>query len=159
MGCGINEKVKEGVRRRARRAARACSFNRRIIICVLNHQHFSGRRGDVMSEQINAGQTKESETHASGLLLSVEPLQASAQLNASDDNADTGGSGEKDTSDDAGADTDGTDASGSDTDLTDALGADTDGSDAADTDGTDSGSTDSDGSDSGGVLKIDSADA
>jgi hypothetical protein len=110
-----------------------------------------------MSEQINSEPTAERETPASGLLLSVEPLQASAQLNASDDNADTGGSGVKDTSDDAGTDADSSDASGGDTDLTDALGADTDGSDAADTDGSDN--SDSDGSDSGGTLKIDSADA
>ncbi|HEX8129862.1 MAG TPA: hypothetical protein VF527_12230 [Pyrinomonadaceae bacterium] len=112
-----------------------------------------------MSEQINSGQIEENETTGSGLLLSVEPLQASAQLNASDDNADTGGSGEKDTSDDAGTDTDGSDTSGADTDLTDALGVDTDGSDAADSDGSDSGSTDSDGSDSGATIKIDSKDA
>jgi cobalamin biosynthesis protein CobT len=112
-----------------------------------------------MSEQINSGQIEERETPGSGLLLSVEPLQASAQLNASDDNADTGGSGVKDTSDDAGADTDGSDTSGTDTDLTDALGADTDGSDAADTDGSDSDSSDSDGSDSGASIKIDSKDA
>ena len=108
-----------------------------------------------MSEQINSGQIEErEEMPASGLLLSVEPLQASAQLNASDDNADTGGSGEKDTSDDAGADADGSDTGGTDTDLTDALGADTDGSDAADTDGSDSDSSDSDAS-----IKIDSKDA
>jgi hypothetical protein len=100
-----------------------------------------------MSEQINSGQIEERETPASGLLLSVEPLQASAQLNASDDNADTGGSGGKDVSDDAGADTDGSDKSGADTDLTDALGADTDGSDAADSDGSDTLTADSDGSD------------
>ena len=113
-----------------------------------------------MSEQINSGQIDERvETPASGLLLSVEPLQASAQLNASDDNADTGGSGEKDTSDDAGADADGSDTGGTDTDLTDALGADTDGSDASDSDSSDSDSSDSDSSDSGGTLKIDSADA
>ncbi|HZH30106.1 MAG TPA: hypothetical protein VEY11_05040 [Pyrinomonadaceae bacterium] len=113
-----------------------------------------------MSEQINSGQTTErDESNASGLLLSVEPLQSSAQLNAGDDNADTGGSGVKDTSDDAGTDTDSSDTSGADTDLTDALGADTDGSDAADSDGSDTLSTDSDGSDSGGTLKIDSADA
>lgn len=105
-----------------------------------------------MSEQINSGQTQESEqTPGSGLLLSVEPLQASAQLNASDDNADTGGSGVKDTSDDASADADGSDTSGADTDLTDALGADTDGSDAD--------ASDSDSSDSGATLKIDSKDA
>jgi len=110
-----------------------------------------------MSEQINSEQTKERETPASGLLLSVEPLQASAQLNASDDNADTGGSGDVDTSDDAGTDTDGSDTSGADTDLTDSLGADTDGSDAADADGSDS--SDSDGSDSGATIKIDSKDA
>ena len=104
-----------------------------------------------MSEQINSGQIEERETPDSGLLLSVEPLQASAQLNASDDNADTGGSGEKDTSDDAGTDADGTDTSGTDTDLTDALGADTDGSDGtADADGTD---------DSDSSLKIDAKDA
>jgi len=111
-----------------------------------------------MSEQINTGLTGErDDANASGLLLSVEPLQASAQLNASDNNADTGGSGVKDTADDAGTDADGTDTSGADTDLTDALGVDTDGSDAADTDGSDSG--DSDGSDSGGMLTIDSKDA
>jgi hypothetical protein len=110
-----------------------------------------------MSEQINSGQAKESEqTPDSGLLLSVEPLHASAQLNASDDNADTGGSGEKDTSDDAGADADGSDTSGADTDLTDALGADTDGSD---TDSSDSDSSDSDSSDSGASIKIDGKDA
>lgn len=103
-----------------------------------------------MSEQINSGQIEErDEAAASGLLLSVEPLQASAQLNASDDNADTGGSGEKDTSDDAGADTDGSDTSGADTDLTDSLGADTDGSD----------NSDSDSSDSGGTMTIDSKDS
>ncbi len=113
-----------------------------------------------MSEQINSGQIEESENAAaSGLLLSVEPLQASAQLSASDDNADTGGSGEKDISDDAGSDADGSDTSGADTDLTDALGADTDGSDAADTDSSDSDSSDSDSSDSGGTLRIDSKDA
>jgi hypothetical protein len=113
-----------------------------------------------MSEQINSGQTNESEqTPGSGLLLSVEPLQASAQLNASDDNADTGGSGVKDTSDDASIDADGSDTSGTDTDLTDALGADTDGSDAADTDGSDSDSSDSDSSDSDASIKIDGKDA
>lgn len=120
-----------------------------------------------MSEQINSGQIEERETPASGLLLSVEPLQASAQLNASDDNADTGGSGGKDISDDAGTDADGSDTSGTDTDLTDSLGADTDGSDAADTDGSDasdtdgsdSDSSDSDSSDSGATIKIDSKDA
>ncbi len=107
-----------------------------------------------MSEQINSGQVEESETSTSGLLLSVEPLQAGAQLNASDDNADTGGSGEKDTSDDASADADGRDESGTkgaDTDLTDTLGADTDGSD--DTADADS----SDGSDA--EIKIDGKDA
>ncbi|HZH91068.1 MAG TPA: hypothetical protein VEX70_10685 [Pyrinomonadaceae bacterium] len=113
-----------------------------------------------MSEQINSGQIQErEETNASGLLLSVEPLQASAQLSASDDNADTGGSGEKDTSDDAGTDADGSDAGGADTDLTDALGAETDGSDAADADGSDADSSDSDDSDSGATIKIDSKDA
>jgi len=115
-----------------------------------------------MSEQINSGQSEEHvETPASGLLLSVEPLQASAQLNASDDNADTGGSGERDTSDDAGTDADGSDTSGTDTDLTDALGADTDSSDtdSSDSDSSDSDSSDSDGSDAGEMLKIDSKDA
>ena len=104
-----------------------------------------------MSEQINSGQTneREAESPASGLLLSVEPLRASAQLNASDDNADAGGSGEKDTSDDA-SDTDSSDAGGADTDLTDALGAETDGSDAADADGSDSDSAE---------IKIDGRDA
>ena len=91
-----------------------------------------------MSEHINSGQIEESEMPISGLLLSVEPLQAAggAQLNASDDNADTGGAGEKDTSDDTSADADSSDDSGTtkgaDTDLTDALGADTDGSDDSD---------------------------
>ena len=112
-----------------------------------------------MSEQINSGQIEErNETPASGLLLSVEPLQASAQLSASDDNADTGGSGDRDISD-AGTDTDGSDTSGADTDLTDALGADTDGSDAADSDGSDSAGSDSDGSDSSATIKIDRTDS
>jgi hypothetical protein len=113
-----------------------------------------------MSEQINSGQTTErDETNASGLLLSVEPLQASAQLNAGDDNADTGGSGVKDTSDDAGADTDSSDTSGADTDLTDALGADTDGSDAADSDGSDTLTADSDNSDAASDSQFVTAEA
>ena len=88
-----------------------------------------------MSEQINSGQVEESETSTSGLLLSVEPLQAAARLNASDGNADTGGAGEKDTADDASADADSSDesgAKGADTDLTDTLGSDADGSDDSD---------------------------
>jgi hypothetical protein len=109
-----------------------------------------------MSEQINSEQTTERETPDSGLLLSVEPLQASAQLSASDDNADTGGSGEKDTSDDAGTDTDGSDTSGADTDLTDALGADTDGSDA---DATGSKFVTAESDTPRATIKIDSTDA
>ncbi len=107
-----------------------------------------------MSEQINSGQVEESEISTSGLLLSVEPLQAGAQLDASDGKADTGGAGEKDTSDDTSADADGSDESGTkgaDTDLTDALGADSDGSDdTADADGSD---------DSDAEIKIDGKDA
>ena len=101
-----------------------------------------------MSEQINAGHMEERETPASGLLLSVEPLQASAQLDAagSDGNADTGGAGEKDTSDDATSDADTSDGSGADTDMTDALGAGTDNSD-------------SDSSDSDASITIDSKNA
>ena len=98
-----------------------------------------------MSEQINSGQVDEQTTpEASGLLLSVEPLQASAQLHASDDSSDT-------LSDDA-SDTDSSDSTkGADTDLTDTLGADTDGSDgSADADGTD---------DSDSSIKIDTKDA
>ena len=92
-----------------------------------------------MSEQINSGRVTESEISPSGLLLSVEPLGASEQLDASDGNADTGGAGEKDTSDDT--------TQGTDTDLTDSLGADTDGSDdTADADGSD---------DSDAEIKID----
>lgn len=113
-----------------------------------------------MSEQINSGQGEEQATpEASGLLLSVEPLQASAGLNASDGSGILGDTNkDTDTSDDAGSDTgddasdaDGSDTSGADTDLTDTLGADTDGSDgAADADGTD---------DSDSSIKIDTKDA
>jgi len=93
-----------------------------------------------MSEQINSGRVTESEISTSGLLLSVEPLGASAQLDASDGNADTGGAGEKDTSDDT--------TQGTDTDLTDSLGADADGGsdDTGDTDSSD---------DSDAEIKID----
>jgi hypothetical protein len=107
-----------------------------------------------MSEQINSGQVDEQATpEASGLLLSVEPLQASAQLSASDDSGILG-----DKSDDAGSqtgddasDADGSDTSGADTDLTDTLGTDTDGSDgSADADGTD---------DSDSSIKIDTKEA
>jgi hypothetical protein len=119
-----------------------------------------------MSEQINSGQVDEPGTpEASGLLLSVEPLQASAGLSATDgsdthqdgsDSAshDGGTDGGSDSSDADGSDTkgtDGSDSTGADTDLTDALGADTDGSDgSADADGTD---------DSDSSIKIDSKDA
>lgn len=88
-----------------------------------------------MSEQVNPVPAEERES-SSGLLLSVEPLEKSHKLYATDttdDGAD---------SDVTGADTDATDKS--DTDGTDS--SDTDGTDAADSDGTDSGS-DSDGSD------------
>lgn len=103
-----------------------------------------------MSEQINSGQVEGTETSASGLLLSVEPLQASAQLDASDGNADTGGPGEKDTSDESGTDVDSSDESGADTDLTDALGAEKDTSDDT---------ADADSSDDNATIKIDSKDA
>jgi hypothetical protein len=115
-----------------------------------------------MSEQINSGQAEEQEVSTSGLLLSVEPLAASATINASDGNADTGGSGEKDTSDDSGADTDSSDSEGADTDLTDALGADG-GSDTSDSDssdgGSDAGSEGKDHSDDASTITIDSKDA
>ena len=119
-----------------------------------------------MSEQINSGQVEEQQEQQSGLLLSVEPLQQQGgmKLSAGDDNADTGGSGVKDTGDDAGggdsSDADGSDTKGSDTDLTDTLGAGTDGSDdASDTDGSDgSGSDGADHSDDASIT-IDSKDS
>jgi hypothetical protein len=124
-----------------------------------------------MSEQINSGQVEEQQEQQSGLLLSVEPLQQQGgmKLSAGDDNADTGGSGVKDTGDDAGSDdagggdssdADGSDTKGADTDLTDTLGADTDGSDgSSDTDGSDgSGSDGADHSDDASI-KIDSKDS
>jgi len=95
-----------------------------------------------MPEQINSGQLGEQETSTSGLLLSVEPLHESGQLNASD-TADT------DASDDTTADADGSDEKGADTDLTDALGNDA-GSDADSSDAN----ADTDSSDT--TLKIDS---
>lgn len=88
-----------------------------------------------MSEQVNPVPAEETES-SSGLLLSVEPLENSHKLYATD------------TVDD-GADSD---VTGADTDTTDK--SDSDGTDSPDTDGTDAGSdsdgtdtTDSDGSD------------
>jgi len=78
-----------------------------------------------MSEQIKAEQVEN--TEASGLLLSVEPLEKPVALHATDDT-------------DAGADR-------GDSDASDSLGGDSDGSDASDADGTDGG--DSDGTDGG----------
>lgn len=122
-----------------------------------------------MSEQINSGRVEEQQEQQSGLLLSVEPLQPEGgmKLSAGDDNADTGGSGVKDTGDDAGgghdgggddsSDADGSDTSGADTDLTDSLGADTDGSDASGRDGG-SGGSGADHSDDASIT-IDSKDS
>lgn len=102
-----------------------------------------------MSEQVDPGQIEEKEAPASGLLLSVTPLQGNEQYSAKqrgNDNTDL-----TDTLSDAGTDADGTDESdrdiidGSDADGTDAEGTDTDGTDIlGDSDNTDrSGDTDS----------------
>src|SRR4051812_45439135 len=115
-----------------------------------------------MSEQVNPVPAEERES-SSGLLLSVEPLEKSAKLYATDtvdggadgdvtgsdtdltdsgdsDGTDSGGSliGDSD-----GSDSDATGASDADgSDVTDkvkgALGMDSDGSDSVDADGTDS---------------------
>jgi hypothetical protein len=114
-----------------------------------------------MSEQVNPVPAEERET-SSGLLLSVEPLEKSTKLYATDtvdggaDSDVTGADTDTTDSSDAdgtdllsdsdgtdGSDSDGTDASDADgSDLTDkvkdALGMDSDGSDSVDADGTDS---------------------
>jgi hypothetical protein len=80
----------------------------------------------IMSEQTNPAYADDMEAPASGLLISVEPLQGVPQYKAA-------APGDTDTD---GTDTaDGTD--GSDTDGTDDAGSDSDGVDAADADGTD----------------------
>jgi hypothetical protein len=115
-----------------------------------------------MSEQVNPVPAEERES-SSGLLLSVEPLEKSATLHATDtvdggadadvtgadtdttDGSDADGTDLLSDSDgtDGGGDSDGTDASDADgSDLTDkvkdALGMDSDKSDTVDADGTDS---------------------
>lgn len=94
-----------------------------------------------MSEQVNPVPAEEREA-SSGLLLSVESLEKSSKLYATD-TADAGAD-----SDVTGADTDTTDKS--DTDGTDM--SDADGTDAVDSDGTDAGG-DSDGSDVTETIK------
>jgi hypothetical protein len=86
-----------------------------------------------MSDQMNPEQVERNE--ASGLLLSVEPMDGATTLRATDDT-------------DAGAD-------GGDTDTTDSLGGDSDGTDASDADGTDGGGDDSDATDGGEADGID----
>jgi hypothetical protein len=108
-----------------------------------------------MSEQINSGQVEEQKTpEASGLLLSVDPLEPrSLKLSAGDDSGiDKSTDGGADTGDES-SDSDGSDSS--DTDLTDSI---SDGSDTGDGSGD---SSDSDGSDDSGLteIKIDSKDA
>lgn len=102
-----------------------------------------------MSEQVNPVPAEESEP-SSGLLLSVEPLEKSSQLYATD-TADAGAD-----ADVTGADTDTTDKSDADgTDMSDGDGTDTsdaDGTDAVDSDGTDAGG-DSDGTDATEKIK------
>jgi hypothetical protein len=114
-----------------------------------------------MSEQVNPVPAEERES-SSGLLLSVEPLEKSATLHATDtvdggadadvtgadadtaDKSDTDGTDLLSDSDGTdGGDSDGTDASDADgSDLTDkvkeAVGMDSDKSDTVDADGTDS---------------------
>lgn len=80
-----------------------------------------------MSEQVNPVPAEEREP-SSGLLLSVEPLETSTKLYATDT---TDGGADSDVT---GADTDTTDAS--DADGTDLL-SDSDGTDASDADGSD----------------------
>ena len=110
-----------------------------------------------MSEQTNLGRPEERE--GSGLLLSVEPLRAGAELNADadsdksdalggDESADgtdligdradgTDEAGDSDGSDLLGGDSDASDAKGGDSDGTDLLGGDSDSSDRVDADGSD----------------------
>src|SRR5437763_15954750 len=90
-----------------------------------------------MSEEIRSGQVEEQTAQGSGLLLSVDPLQASPPLSAKEgDNVDSDTDG-TDKTGDAG-DSDGTDTSDSDgTDTSDTDGTDGDGTDGTDGDGTD----------------------
>ena len=110
-----------------------------------------------MSEQTNLGRPEERE--GSGLLLSVEPLRAGAELNAdadSDKSDALGGdesgernhllrgrgggtdeAGDSDGSDLLGGDSDASDAKGGDSDGTDLLGGDSDRSDRVDAGGSD----------------------
>ena len=92
-----------------------------------------------MSEQINSGQVDEQKTaEASGLLLSVEPLeQRSMKLSAGDDSSDTSNDGGSDTGDDSSSDAGDDTGTSTDTDLTDALGGDDSGDDSSDSDGSD----------------------
>src|ERR1044072_4235391 len=87
-----------------------------------------------MADNLQPDAGEQREESSSGLLLSVDPLQATNnyKLAGDDDGSDKGGL----LGDDA------SDSDGSDSDL---LGGDDDGSDASDADGTDKG--DSDGSD------------
>lgn len=103
-----------------------------------------------MSEELrSSGQVEEQETHKSGLLLSVDPLQPHTTLSAKEgDNIDSDTDG-TDTRGDAGDSdtTDGGDSDGTDTDFDGSDAVDTDGTDKlVDTDGTDAG-TDADGTD------------
>jgi hypothetical protein len=99
-----------------------------------------------MSEQDNSLRAEESEATASGLLLSVEPVEGGEKYYAQKGDGTDTDTDLADTSD--ATDSDGTDTS--DTDGTDAAEGDgtdgTDGSLSADTDGTDD-SSDSDGTD------------
>jgi hypothetical protein len=96
-----------------------------------------------MSEEVrSSGHVEEQETHNSGLILSIDPLQPHTSLSAKEgDNIDS--------------DTDGTDTTGDagDSDTTD--GGDSDGSDASDADGTDA--ADADGTDK--LVDADGTDA
>ena len=102
-----------------------------------------------MSEQINAAPAEERETPASGLLLSVEPLEGDASYRASAADTKDTDTDSQDTSDAGGADSDGSDSA--DADGSDGEESDADGSDAADADGTDTG-LDADGTDPLGIA-------
>jgi hypothetical protein len=102
-----------------------------------------------MSEQVNPVPAEERES-SSGLLLSVEPLEKSEKLYATDTvdgGADGGGAKSTDTDLSDSEDSDGTDStSGGDSDGTDGtVSGDSDGSDSGDSDGSDT--VDADGSD------------
>ncbi|HYE65718.1 MAG TPA: hypothetical protein VD966_09045 [Pyrinomonadaceae bacterium] len=91
-----------------------------------------------MSEQINPRQAEEQETPASGLLLSVEPLQGGETYNAQQADRVDADTDMQDTSDEAvdadgtdESDTDGTDDEGMDADAVDDEGMDADGTDAS----------------------------